>query len=381
MSFKHFLRSSLCVTAVAAVLWLFLSVPVAAQFTELIIDVGDTNAVSGQLGVRIPVYMSNFTDTVVGFDLWIQMDRPDIAQFALTDVAVVDTNYWQCSVWYGDSCGDSILVDDTTYWQCLDWQEELCVDSVMVPEDSNWDFIHTGEWDWYTIDTNVVMGGAIDTAGTLISGWELVSTQSLGAYGFDLKIVGLADLFPPPVTPGIYVQEGGVLFYLVLNVFDIPDTLTERTVTLRILDTPSNICFTDNLGNCIGIMPEQVVDSNCFVCNAWSGDDCLDWMQTIWYPGGIGCDSIAVDTSYVPVVDTMALIIRNGSLSIDVEGIYGDFNDDGSVLDISDLVYLVSYMFAGGPPPFYIWTADCDYNGDIDIADLVCWVTTMFPTE
>ncbi|HOP06480.1 MAG TPA: hypothetical protein PLF13_04225 [candidate division Zixibacteria bacterium] len=63
--------------------------------------------------------------------------------------------------------------------------------------------------------------------------------------------------------------------------------------------------------------------------------------------------------------------------------IRGDINHDGGGPDISDLVYLVSYMFSGGPEPpcntpYYM---EADINGDTtgpDISDLVYVVTYMF---
>ncbi len=54
--------------------------------------------------------------------------------------------------------------------------------------------------------------------------------------------------------------------------------------------------------------------------------------------------------------------------------------DDGtdSSIDISDLVYMVAYMFQDGPAPPCLEEADCNGDGDIDIADLVCMVSYMF---
>lgn len=52
--------------------------------------------------------------------------------------------------------------------------------------------------------------------------------------------------------------------------------------------------------------------------------------------------------------------------------------DPGDVLDISDLVYLVDYMFVGGPPPPCFEEADVDASGEIDISDLVYMVDYMF---
>ena len=57
----------------------------------------------------------------------------------------------------------------------------------------------------------------------------------------------------------------------------------------------------------------------------------------------------------------------------------GDANFDGVGPDISDLVYLVTYMFGGGPEPACV--SETDVNGDgvgPDISDLVYLVTYMF---
>jgi len=60
-------------------------------------------------------------------------------------------------------------------------------------------------------------------------------------------------------------------------------------------------------------------------------------------------------------------------------GITGNVdNDGGDNIDISDLVYLVDYMFSGGPPPECLEEADLDISGGIDISDLVYLVDYMF---
>jgi len=55
----------------------------------------------------------------------------------------------------------------------------------------------------------------------------------------------------------------------------------------------------------------------------------------------------------------------------------GDLNLDG-VIDISDLVFMVEWMFNGGDAPQVLETADLDGNGAVDISDLVYMVDYMF---
>lgn len=50
----------------------------AANGIELIVTVKDTIAISGQQEVRIPVRLSNFFDTIAGFEMWVTTDRPDL---------------------------------------------------------------------------------------------------------------------------------------------------------------------------------------------------------------------------------------------------------------------------------------------------------------
>jgi hypothetical protein len=56
----------------------------------------------------------------------------------------------------------------------------------------------------------------------------------------------------------------------------------------------------------------------------------------------------------------------------------GDVDDSGGEADISDLVYLVDFMFTGGPEAPCLKQADIDASGGIDISDLVYLVDFMF---
>ena len=63
------------------------------------------------------------------------------------------------------------------------------------------------------------------------------------------------------------------------------------------------------------------------------------------------------------------------------QGIRGNVDSDPSdEIDISDLVYFVSYSFGnpGGPPPACLEEADIDNSGSLDISDIVALVTYMF---
>ena len=317
-----------------------------AQVVELVLDVGDTSALPGEQ-VIIPVYLSNYFDTIAGFNFWVQLDRPDIMRFNTVIIDIVDT----------------------TYWQCTEWIDELCFDSMMVGAGDAWDFLH--------IDTNEVDAGGFDTSGTLVSGWEWVDARSLSGNGHDLNVAGIANLFPPPMTPGIPPQEGGVLIKLVADVYDIPDTMTERTVIIHVqTGTLDHFGFSDPWGNSIGLSCGWVPDTSFWLCTQWVGEVCVNWQQV----SGPPYDSTSIDSSWVCVLDTNAVQVLDGSVTVLLPPLYGDVNCNGSV-DIADLVYVVDYMFLGGLPSPCEENFDCDDDGLITITDLVCLVEWMFPPQ
>ncbi len=83
--------------------------------------------------------------------------------------------------------------------------------------------------------------------------------------------------------------------------------------------------------------------------------------------------SIRVDDSSDPQLDDVQ------HLSLEVDLPCGDANADGIGPDITDLVYIVTYMFASGPAPPQMELVDVDGSGyGPDIADLVYLVTYMF---
>ena len=47
-------------------------------------------------------------------------------------------------------------------------------------------------------------------------------------------------------------------------------------------------------------------------------------------------------------------------------------------VDISDLTYLVEWMFSGGPDPLSMLEADVNGNGPVDISDLTYLVAWLF---
>ena len=62
----------------------------------------------------------------------------------------------------------------------------------------------------------------------------------------------------------------------------------------------------------------------------------------------------------------------------EVTFICGDINSDGSGPDISDEVYLIDYLFAGGAAPLITNAVDVNSSGTIDISDLTYMISYLF---
>ena len=345
MSIRSVKRTLTFVLAASLATMMLLAVGNAAN-PDLVVRVDSITAYPGQTGVELPVYLSNYSDTVTGYNLWFMMDRPDLAYFRITEAINVDT----------------------TYWVCIDWGPESCIDSLLTQGDQPWDFYH--------VDTNWILSPDFDTVATLTSGFEYVEARSLDGTGLDMNLVALANLSPQLLGPGIAPQDGGTLIKLLVDIPDHPDTISGNTVNVRIVSEGlGHFGFSDPDGNLIGIVIDTVFDTTWFDCVMWVFDECLMWTQVPGPPA----DSFWVDTVLVPVLDTNAVKIYDGAITVTAQPwACGDINNDGQILDVSDLTYLVAYMFVGGPAPYWIEAADADGTGIIDISDMVDWIDYLF---
>jgi hypothetical protein len=69
------------------------------------------------------------------------------------------------------------------------------------------------------------------------------------------------------------------------------------------------------------------------------------------------------------------------SLSVTAEGLVpfvrGDVNVDG-VINVGDIVYLITFLYRGGPAPDPLWTGDVNCDGVVNIGDVVYLVNYLF---
>ena len=347
MSFKISTLAGVIILVIIALL--FMAVASSAQPPELVISLSDTLGPTPETGI-LQVHMSNYQDTVSGFSLWLQLDRPDLILFQ----------------------GDTAFVIDTTYWYCTNWVGPDCLDSVQAypPE----------PYDWINIDSVQAFVADFDTTATLTGGWQYVAARSLTGTGTDIKISAIANLPGPPTVPGIPPQQHGNLINIPFVILNGPFDPEDCTVQIMVNHyDATQFCFSTPQGQCIGWNQVQIPDTTFLLCTYWIEDVCLNWQIV---PSGEPYDSFFVEYVTELVLDTTAVVISDLSINVcDPPTLIGDFDCNGTV-NIVDLVELVNYMFVGGPSSDCPWNLDCDGNGEgPNIADLVCIVNWMFPPQ
>ncbi len=268
----------------------------ATQAYDLKVRVDSTVGWPNQQDISIPVYMENYTDSVIAFEMWFVLEQPDILQL-----------------------------------------DEI-----------------------------------IDTTGTLISGWNTIITYYLGDNPYNLVVKGLSNSTPPYTRAIEYPQAGDIpLFKLKADIYDIPDTVTDSTVFIYIVDQMLDyFCFTNPQTQCIGINTTEVVDTDYFDCMIWYEDVCLAWEQI----PGLPADSTDIDTFLVATLDTTRVNIKDGSLAV---LLCGDCNADKAI-NIIDIVDLINYKFKQNPPPERLESADVNHDGVINILDILYMIEFKF---
>lgn len=174
------------------------------------------------------------------------------------------------------------------------------------------------------IDTTVSRMIKIDKSGSLTSNFSLLSAHgevgdTSSPYCVNSTVLGVAQS-GDPLGPGF-----GLLFKLYLDVLCLPDSL----------------------------LPDTLLYINVY-------------------------GTLSADVPY-PNPDTLikAKVFMPGRLFIFGGVKYGDCNGDGNI-SVSDVVYLINYLFKGGSPPSPLIEGDANGDGQLSVSDVVYLITYLF---
>ena len=296
---------------------------------QLICDIDSVTTTLHNNDIAIPILMTNITDSVGGFDLRVNTDPRYIRW-------VIQTAYWD------------------TFTTCVGYnQAHQCTLSYK--------------------DSLYVRIPKFDTVGTRCRGFEVFSARIVDAIGAGVKIIAKADNGAPPIKKPIGPGSGTLLKLYARTVDSLGDSLcvdSTRVVVRPGFDKEAT-SFSNQLGETIGCNYELVVDTFYFNCLVWDGSTCVGWRDTV------------LDSFMHCVIDTTKRVLLDGAIGFDCRNCShcGDADANG-VLNITDVVYLINFVFNGVPIP-----VDCNYtygmgdaNGDriANITDAVSMISFIF---
>ena len=216
--------------------------------------------------------------------------------------------------------------------------------------------------------------GGFDTSGTLVSGFQYMQGLDVNGDQSAFWYRCIADV--PWVLGsknGFGPQQGGVAVRVRYRTASVLPPDTQFVVSQLTIEQPFD--FSDPYGVSIGIVVDTSIDTSYWHCAAMLADSCTSWIAVD--STSLLIDSIGVDTTRTPYLDTTQVIAWAGSITVLSQPLCD--NDNDGEISIGDLVCLVNYMFIPQVPPLCpdIY-CDANHSGEIEIADLTILVAYMF---
>lgn len=286
---------------------------------QLVCQIGNVTTATQNNQIVVPVYMTNISDSVAGFELLVS----------------------------------------SAYGEFIHWKYSL-VDTNIVP--------HPGSPGVY--DTIISYHALVDTVGTRCKGFKFLEAriQDGGGLKGQVKVTGLCDPDSPRVVKPIAPGSGILIKLLAQTNGNVGDSLCDSISVALKLDR-SQTSFSNGAAQRIGCdyyWKEDTTYSNCAV---WNGTTCISWYDTT-VVGRWWCN---MDTTKRVLIDGLAEFVCCTC---------GDANGDGAI-DISDAVSIISYIFSGGAAPGACGgtghgLGDANGDGAVDISDAVYLISHIF---
>jgi hypothetical protein len=234
-----------------------------------------------------------------------------------------------------------------------------------------------GQFVRFAVESQVgdVFSAKFDTVGTRCRGFKYLQARIQDTLlRSQVKVVGLCDPDSPRVVKPIPPGSGTLLNLIMETNGTLGDSLCDSiTVVLQLNRYQTS--FSDPASGTIGCNYVMETDTtHPGGCKIYAppphADSCIGW----W-------DTVLVHRLRCVSIDTLRRVLMDGSCDF-VCCQCGDANGNGAV-NISDAVFLVSYIFSGGPAPGPCGgnshgLGDANGNNAINISDAVYLIAYIF---
>jgi len=312
----RFISLALIFTFPLGVMFASSDVATAPNSVEVVCQLGDISTTLQDHHINrhivLPVYMTNVSDSILGFTLYVWSNRPEQLRFGM-------------------------------------------------------DSVRGG-----------VMYAKFDTVGTRSGGFEFFDAQVVDSIPSLVKISGICDNGSPPVVNPI-PPGSGVLLKLIMETTEADSVCANMPVmTVAVQMDSHQSSFVNQRSERIGC--NYVLDTLAVYgcCKTWSAD--YKVCTEFWPPEHLCLTEYMRCAS----IDYSRLVFINGSdeFTCGPPCQCGDANGD-QIIDISDAVYLISYIFSGGQAPgscsgFPTGLGDASGNGTVDVSDAVYLISYIF---
>ena len=215
-----------------------------------------------------------------------------------------------------------------------------------------------------------------DSAGTIISGWEIIISRLTNGDSLDYQLIGIANSQIPEPIVRPYPPHQNLLPLVRVPVYlnDIPDTAVNRRVNVDIEVDLDHVEFVNEDYRIIGLLTDTLVDTLWFDCESREGDSCLIWVETEGPPA----DSMYIDSIFNGRLDTTKIMVIDGSITV-LTPVCGDLTGNYDV-DIADITRLISFLYLEGAPPVCMRAANVNGSPDdeVDIADITRLIQFLY---
>jgi len=211
--------------------------------------------------------------------------------------------------------------------------------------------------------------------------FSLITCTATDSLGNTSEMSENFTLFPKPMIVTAYVYDPTKGTYLPQNGVNIivedpnGDRFGRDSLNVTIDEIPGDQYYAEGPSEDTVIIPDPIEGEYTVHIVGESGSETGTSYAAIIKTDGLQC-AIVIDAD-TPASGTFDSYGYTYDETWDYDYVYGDANGD-AVCNVADAVYIINYVFKGGPPPDPEGSGDADCDTTINVADAVYIINYVF---